>query len=898
MFNFRKISAITSSVLMIGMTLGVAAAANYPAPFVANGAGDVAIVYGTGSGVSILDAVEAGSIQANLQSFMGGSTSAGTGAVSGESAALFTGGTKLYINDPLNNVKSTLTKSDLPTALADQTFSGDVDAKVTQTITIGSSPRLVYKAQPSSSDDPQFGLNFSSGTSSGTAELMNMTATFDKAVNFTSSDSQGQVLNLFGNVYTVSSDTSTTNGLVLLKSSQQVDLTKDTSSASATGGTPTASVTVSGKQYTVELVSGSDTAATIKVTDSSGSSETKEVTEASSKQIDGITIGVITATQAGNIVTATVIAGADKVTFLSGGAVTTGSNNNVVDGTYVSFGGGGGVTNMTSITVSIRAPDSDHDVILPGTSYVDPAFGELKLDFPGLNIAEISTARENITVQNSGSDKMEASFTTYDGHAITQVFAVNSTVPATGFGGYVDDSNFYNLTVREGKILHAGDYVVVGNEDDGHLLKLESTANSSTAGTNNDRARFTDVATGDTLDTTWTSEGTGTLTVGGKSYTVKMYGDANNASEGRDVYLNYPDSSTAGQEVIFPTIQTSKGAKLAFYSPQLINLTDAQGNILLRQGVSPTNVTGLLFPDGDGYTTVGVTIGGDGGNSTVYFGSSSVNTSATDRGSSTVLNVGELNYNVSSTGLTNQVRVYLMQPGGAEMLNPGLIVLEEKDDNSLYNAMVVSLENASAGVGVSASTTGIADTWNNASASNLHSNNKIYKKADLWGSIMTVDTGASDQYIASISYPDEQVYGQFYVGAVGSSVSASTVSGGSAQLGDVLVKDSEVSSVSSKNLVVVGGSCINAVAAKLIGGGKCTADWQTATGVGSGQYLIQSFGDAYTTGKVALLVAGYDAADTVNAAKYLETQTVTTDAGTKYIGTSSTSATLQTTKTA
>ena len=58
--------------------------------------------------------------------------------------------------------------------------------------------------------------------------------------------------------------------------------------------------------------------------------------------------------------------------------------------------------------------------------------------------------------------------------------------------------------------------------------------------------------------------------------------------------------------------------------------------------------------------------------------------------------------------------------------------------------------------------------------------------------------------------------------------------------------------------------------------------------------MIQSFGDAYSTGKIALLVAGYDAEDTVNAARYLRTQTVMTDAGKKYIGTSSTSATLQT----
>jgi hypothetical protein len=48
-FNFRKISAIAASALMTGMTLGVAAAANYPAPFVSGGVANVAVVYGWSS---------------------------------------------------------------------------------------------------------------------------------------------------------------------------------------------------------------------------------------------------------------------------------------------------------------------------------------------------------------------------------------------------------------------------------------------------------------------------------------------------------------------------------------------------------------------------------------------------------------------------------------------------------------------------------------------------------------------------------------------------------------------------------------------------------------------------------------------------------------------------------
>jgi len=132
-FNFRKISAIATSVLLTGMTLGVAAAANYPAPFVSGGTADVAVVYGTGAGVSALDVVQAANVQTNLQSKMGAS-SGSSDTLSGDIVSLDTSATRIWLNTSLNTVKSTLTKSDLPVLLAENTFSGLTDSKLTQTI--------------------------------------------------------------------------------------------------------------------------------------------------------------------------------------------------------------------------------------------------------------------------------------------------------------------------------------------------------------------------------------------------------------------------------------------------------------------------------------------------------------------------------------------------------------------------------------------------------------------------------------------------------------------------------------------------------------------------------------------------------------------------------------------
>ena len=139
----------------------------------------------------------------------------------------------------------------------------------------------------------------------------------------------------------------------------------------------------------------------------------------------------------------------------------------------------------------------------------------------------------------------------------------------------------------------------------------------------------------------------------------------------------------------------------------------------------------------------------------------------------------------------------------------------------------------------------------------------------------------------TVTYFGSETYAEVYL-TEGSSVRDGTVEGA------MLVKDSEVDDVSTKNLIVVGGSCINSAAATLIGSAACEADWTAATDVGAGQFLIQSFGSSEQslTSEIALLVAGYHATDTMNAVTYLRTNTVDTTAGKKYKSTSTTTAEL------
>ena len=145
-----------------------------------------------------------------------------------------------------------------------------------------------------------------------------------------------------------------------------------------------------------------------------------------------------------------------------------------------------------------------------------------------------------------------------------------------------------------------------------------------------------------------------------------------------------------------------------------------------------------------------------------------------------------------------------------------------------------------------------------------------------------LDQGGDQDFVTLIYHGDEVA-----ADVIITSSDAVTTTG---DAGVMTVTDDEVSTVAGKNLIVVGGSAINAVAAELLGGTFSEAAFTSATGVAAGEFLIQSFP---RSGKTALLVAGYNAADTEKAVTYLLNEDYTV--GTKIKGTSATDATVVTT---
>ena len=330
---------------------------------------------------------------------------------------------------------------------------------------------------------------------------------------------------------------------------------------------------------------------------------------------------------------------------------------------------------------------------------------------------------ENIFVGNSGDDRLLIRFT--DHRNLEKEFQwARGYSNLTSLQGDLDGRR---IIVREGEKIYRNEYVVVGNEDNGHLLKLSQVTNQTT-GHSNDKVTFTDIFSGDTYETTITADGYGTVSIERKVYVVRYGGTS--SSDANWVRLNYPDSLNGDEMVIYPTIQTSLGAKIAFYEPLNVSINDwdGQGNTLDY----------INFPDGDGYIKM----------YTASIGTVDVK-------------VGELKYRIIRSD--GKFGVYLIDPRvkgsvypeGRDVISvPSIIIFEEKDNEAKYNSIIVVAEGGYTnddGIGVS---TAILT----AQKEEVIIDPRIVRKTDTWGSTVIIDHSDSDQGVVRMIYPDNQLF--------------------------------------------------------------------------------------------------------------------------------------------
>lgn len=859
-FNFKRISAIVTSTILAGMTFGFAAAAAYPAPFISGGAANVAIVYGTGSGVNALDLVNAGYIQSNLQSKMGGS-SGGDETVAGEAKSLNSGSNLLYLLDDLAENVATITKNDLPTVLADGKFLDDAGStwEFEQTIAVGTSTtnRFSFGNSDNDFDDPALMLELATSTGS---PMYTWTLNWDQATNLTAADSEGEELTLFGKTYTIGTSTDSDTLILLGGSGAETIYVGET-----------VPILVEGVTYQVTLNGLSSDATTVASITING--QTKTMTQGQTKTyvVDGEEIDVYAKTvfRTGDDGSghAEIELGADKLTFETGNAVQYGSDNTDIEGTLVTITGG--VDAMTKMTIAVAAPDSDNNHILVGEAFTDPVFGTLKLEFNSVSegpvfTAEQDTGRTLLELETGGNRELNV--------VLTDKAGTVKTVPFT-FEGTLKDDASNPIVVVEGNNLTDDDYFILNSGDYQHLMVVTKVNNALI--TTSD-IEFQDVFTGtkyllENKDFTYGQN----ITINSQTYVVTNTTTADGSAGGFKV--ESADAYANTHRDIFPYLKLIAGEeypRLAFVYYTTIN--DATGDAIDATGITYNLPTGTIkFTLAD----TGIEYSIDGAAATGLTAGSLHN-----------LSVGNVTYQfgVAGLGAANTTKNVTVVDGVLNAINyPALLFVEDKNkaDSDKYHAILVKTTDGTYSQLDSFTFLGGAASYD----SQTWDNTKYTGYLTTYGTYALKDTTDTNVALGSLSYGRDQMYANVYLAEASASITTGGT-GGTGTLGDVLVKDSEVGNVATKNLIVVGGSCINSAAAALVGGTKCGASWTTATGVGSGQFIIKGYATSSITSKLALLVAGYEAADTANAATYLRTKAV--DTSKAYKGTSATSAEL------
>lgn len=802
--NFKKVSAVLTCGVMAVSGIGFAAAASYPSPFVASGSANVAIVYGTGTGVSSLDIIQAGNVQSNLQSHMGAASGGTTGGTSGgDSVKIEKSSTKFQLGKGITDIIGTAITDDspgsgLPSLLADGEYvdSDNDENTYTQKIDMVNATLEMFDDDDYKANTPIIGIRYASGDG-----VLNYTLDFTDTPEWADLDSTN--IEIMGKSYFILSHTVNTT-INLLDAAQTTTLSEGESTT----------LTIDGTDYEVSIafISGTGTSAQVKLIvngeqtdglgDSSGSSYPQTW-----KLSTGAYIGVKSISvqdYAGGIKMVDFSIGSGKLVIKD--ATDIQINDNTISDLKAWFTT---TTDSKIDKIVIEWKAEDELFLTPDSEVLMPGFEAVKLSFAGM----IYPAEEDIRVRGGS--------TTY---ITLEDFPLKDSVEDINIL-YGDSLNFTGI-----------------GKDATHILRTDPSTTLTYYKDTDDwfLASYNDGANAESYLLRATSFGlvTGSTTANQTTIQYRKNG----------AWVDLKTDAKVNDVVSIGNIELTVDA--IYRSPMNeLNVTASGASMDFRRLYSKEGMQVYLPWPGDD-----------------------------------VSEPGEINVTMHAADDYSQATFNL--------------VFSEQDKNGNIGAG----ENMTAVLGWNSATTKeayvsdiVGENYTFAENGDNTKNWISYIHSELATKVIWDKSG--DQYEATLTYHGDEVYGEVYVTAPETTVTGGTsgTTDSATQLGSVLVKDSEVSSVSSKNLIIIGGSCINSAAATALGVSThtCGADFTTATGVGSGQFLIKGVSGAYSTGKIALVVAGYEAADTVNAATYLTTQTV--DTSKEYKGTSSTSATLVTT---
>ncbi|MBI5148244.1 hypothetical protein HZA33_01040 [Candidatus Pacearchaeota archaeon] len=863
-FNFRKVASVIASVAMLGSTMGIAAAANYPAPYVINGVADAAIVIGASA--AAVDNIAATDISSDLQLQLAKqtATATSTGATaSGEFVNLATSNTKIYFNSSLNAARSSVTSTDLPTLLADGSV---VDSSGTvysfkQSFALPADKYIGFGLGASGSlTDPKLLIDVGTSTNYS-SNLYRYTVSFGKALNVSHTDVQGQAITLMGQKYIIgaqSGGSGATFNLYLYRGGVTVEMNEGESKT----------VSIDGKDYAVKINSISTASGSNVAYVSVDGSESKRIAEGNTSKVGAIDIyakRVDYLAKTGTVSSAIMQVGTKKILLTqtqagTGSTVKEGADATSIQGTAVN------ITNstadsITGFSVAVAMQKGTKDYLSIGDSFTDPVFGGVALQFVSITPALDSSSRENIVIDSDNNLNLYIKFTSYlagsagekrIGFAHDQNSATSAVTPRLA-----DVSN-KTIHVVENDTIRLNEYMVVDSGDYGRILQL---TDSSTTSSSSDYITFTDAITAENFKVVTGANDRGTLSIDGQTYYVTNMSATQTTATAGGITLNWGGtagySNPGGAISVFPRIKLKSGEWLIFATESRANATDID------------NDTKVYLP----------------GTETLY---STISTLSNATANYTVGNIiWSMPNNASLMGSLGNISA-LFGDGGApcnfsKASGPAIVLFEEHKQGDA-NGDAICIPSTTAGTTTVTIAVG-TPVWTDVSSMSLVSlGSNSYKSQgyDRYGTFVELDT--TNSHSVSIKYPDTQMEVGVLITAVGASTSGAGSVGNVASLGSVAVLDSEIASVSSKNLIVVGGSCINKAAAKLLGSDSpiCGADFTTKTGISSDQFIVKVFESPYATGKTAMLVAGYEGADTRKAATWLISTKPDTTIGKEY----------------
>lgn len=855
MFKFKKIASVLATTAMLTSTVALAAATTYPAPFVSGGAADVAIVYGSHTAASV-DLVGVLKIQDSLNSYLTTTTTTTPSATptGGDYIMIAKSSDNLNLGNDWSIFTGSIDSDDLKTLLADGTYVADDNDEFDyeQKITLGA-PNLThfrdsdYEELAGLSDrTPTVGFKIGSNV-----HIMNYTLDFttDAETDLVSSDAddiEGSDLPLLGKKYYVSNMDEQTGSIFMGKTTLLDSAVRGTVSEGETVSQP-----LGDTSYDVSISFIDNDEVVFLVNEERAPASGKLTAGSSYRLSDGTYIGVTDVSRlevSGESGSATFSLGSGKLEITSDAEVKL--NDDAIEGVKGYIYGTNANTSTTNKIdkIEIEWITSDEVFIGPDHELTLPGFEAVKFSMNAFTRPE----EEKITLENDGDTSVELTIPIKDGTVSLNLLYSNSSGEIIGMGKAADDQlitaepNATSLIYRErqdGSNFHT--YFVasynISGEAESALLRLKPRYDSSNARNETDiqknvNGAWTDVCTDKIAGSTCDVTSLISLTI-----------DAVNVTGGNE---NRSVKITGGTNVNFQTIYSAGG--LRFYLP-FVTLNATGGT---RPGIM--NATNIQGANGDDINASGwFTLAGHAGN----------------------VNLADI---PAGQGAPSWYLVAWEEDKDDNIAAGRQLNISTIDDNTDGNLHITEIDGTGTGgpAGLEVGTGTSIYEW--------------YITSDVATRILHY-TKPDEDYV-EIYYPsgDSESYAEVFL-TESDSVLAGGSSGGSTSTIGVPILDSEVSSASSKSLIVVGGSCVNSVAADLLGSSTplCGADWETATGVGAGSYLIQTF--ERTGGNVATLVAGYNAGDTQNAATALTTQTVDTSAGKKYTGSTATSITSVTT---